>query len=666
MDKLPDEVLIDILDCRSLLINCWNILPSLGLTSFLDLDQKDVISAQGVSRRFFKIARDNTLWRFKCFEKAPSSVGISHQPTPLAALTGTVGRRPSHPFSTTHIQPGVNSDRHGRRLSQRAQAVTDWDYAGKFERIDWYSEYVARNAPLSTYWYDNKNAHETEIKGLAAFADGQKAVGPLEDGSIAIWDISYSDRGSRAFRELGRATSGVLFKDNSPSEPPSCPTKVGFSNVTDCINISSVRGKAYIAVDCLLHEVDIETLQVVSQHKYAWPITALSQECPIEQPLTVGTMWSLNLYDPRVPLRDRSRSPEDLLRVRPSDPEDSIAFFENYPKSNRQGLRLTVPLPTSPSPLTITNSIFGASSSPREPYRESRRNDLSDYAPIEPGPVSILHHGKHEILVAGRFPSILLWDRRYFPRLQHVIHSGARLSCLTSIPHPPSQAGPNSTAEATLVACGEYGGRGSLELYSLPHVSRSPERRADVNSAADRSLDQALIEEPSDSEIDEGIAEAEPPFSSKNRQTASSSKLLSVAIQGTRIVFSDAEGGLKWVERDGRGLARRWNINKFEINPYGASVQGELVARKMISLPAEFSERGQRGDGDLLVWTGEKMGIVTTRLAPQAEGELADPMDDQVNGAGNGKEAEEYERGLRRALERQADERRWMTRFRLR
>lgn len=160
--------------------------------------------------------------------------------------------------------------------------------------------------------------------------------------------------------------------------------------------------------------------------------------------------------------------------------------------------------------------------------------------------------------------------------------------------------------------------------------------------------------------MDSAFAEKDYPFSYKNRQAASTSKLLAVATQGTRIVFSDAEGGLKWVERNGIGLVRRWNMNTFEVDQSGARVVGEQVVRKIVSLNEGENERGNRGDGDLLIWTGENVGIVSTKPPKQGNETPSDSGADTPEEQGA-----EYSRQMRRALERQADEARWMRRFRL-
>jgi hypothetical protein len=67
----------------------------------------------------------------------------------------------------------------------------------------------------------------------------------------------------------------------------------------------------------------------------------------------------------------------------------------------------------------------------------------------------------------------------------------------------------------TLVACGEYNSKGSLEMYGL---SPNPLDTVNSSSFSAGGLQNSVM---------------------KNRQTSSSSKLLSVANHGIRIVISD-------------------------------------------------------------------------------------------------------------------------------
>lgn len=157
--------------------------------------------------------------------------------------------------------------------------------------------------------------------------------------------------------------------------------------------------------------------------------------------------------------------------------------------------------------------------------------------------------GSGDIYVAGRFSNILNYDRRFFPKLRGTIFSGARLCSMAFLDYPfasmekdLARRGELSIEQVwdaktrpgkTLIACGEYNSKGSLEIYGL-----SPSSKASSAPSAG-SLQNSVM---------------------KNRQTSSSSKLLSVCNHGTRIVASDGGGNLKWFERDGFTEARRWNI----------------------------------------------------------------------------------------------------------
>ena len=518
--------------------------------------------------------------------------------------------------------------------------------------------------------------------------DSQQAVGPLDDGSLCIWNVRDRETASggagRSFYEVSRSSAGLLLADyDNLGEPSSrVDSKLSFSGVGECITVDSNRKKAYVAVADVLNEVDLETLRVVSQNKFAWSITALSQIDLPDQPLTIGTTWSLHLHDPRVQIRDRSRSPEDYKMTSVEEPEESIAFLPNYSKIGHQ-----TPIDSifRQSLKRLEGQVAGASEiSGTLPSRRRRfrRADLGDCAQCEPGPLSIVHHGRDSIIIAGRFPSILCYDRRFFPCLETVIHSGARLSSLSILSHPPVSSGHD---EATLLACGEYNGRGSLEMYTLPYS-----KEAYISSSLIAEGDLGLISQDlrtSDTDHLSRESSRGHPLgltNYKNRQSASSAKLLSVTAHGTRIVSSDADGGLKWVERDCSSLVRRWNINEYSLLNTGsgnqqrssalvAGVQGDQVVRKLIPMDFGESERGTRGDGDLLVWTGERVGVVTFRPPEQVDAmhDLADTFAgssslENVRGREVADPAEEYGQVMRRALERQTDEINWMRRLGMR
>lgn len=683
------------------------------------------MSLQRVSSRLLKLARDNQLWRSECFDKSPSAAISANARLSDPALPGLL-RQTGSEETEDRVAVGQYAERsevgpqRRNNTSARTRAIANWDLTGEVKNVDWYSEYIARHATLNAAWLNGRSSTQQEVRGLAISRDSKRAFGPLEDGSLCVWDIDKTiaghPRSQNTFCEISRSAASILFEDRTRvGEPSTNKARLEFSGATECIAINSDQQRAFVAVGDILNEVDLETLQVVSQNKYAWPITALSQEDSPERTLTVGTSWSLHLHDPRMRFRERSRSPEEAFKAPATIPEDSIAFLPNYtkaisrrydsgneesPSEGQSGPVHGITAPTYPSnwsshfpsnfgqpfelnsPETNWHSPFASTPGagfggsalplPRPRRRPSRQATLSKYAQVEPGPLSIVHQGHNNIFIAGRFPSILSYDRRYFPKLHYVIHSGARLAGLTTLPYPPCRAASNLGVEATIIACGEYNGRGSLEIYSLPHLKQNsgqalgsvdlPEDLLEattdgISAEAERALSASM----------KLVGEMEP-YNYKNRQAASPGKLLSVATQGTRIVFSDAEGGLRWVERDGYGLVRRWNVNSFEMHGNHAGVQGEQVVRKIIPMNPPDSARGARGDGDLFVWTGEKVGVITTKRSSDDVDELSKVFDESLgNGDGDiDTEAEEYARVMRRALERQADERRWMSRFNMR
>jgi hypothetical protein len=675
------------------------------------------VSLQSVSSRLLKLARDNQLWRSKCFDRSPCAATSANARFSRPALPGMLRETETNSEETDEGAAAWRSaERWNKNESKqrnndlgRTRAIANWDLTSELERVDWYSDYIARHATLAATWLDQGLSTPQEVRGLAISKHSTRAFGPLDNGALCVWDVGQTAAGRlqnhRTFREISRSPTSILFEDRTRvGESSTNKARLEFFGPTECIAINSDQQKAYVAVGDILNEVDLETFQVVSQNKYAWPVTALSQEDSPERPLTVGTSWSLHLHDPRMQFRERSRSPEDVLKGTSIVPEDSIAFLPNYTKVLPRGFDsgdATPPQSGQLSPVAPSLSwqpYFGSSSGPNStpnrlsnwqspfasssnpfaapdnvtpptPRRSSRRTTLSHYAQCDPGPLSIVHQGQDNIFIAGRFPSILSYDRRYFPKLHYVIHSGARLAALTTLPHPPAQAATNLGVEATLVACGEYNGRGSLEIYSLPHLKQStgesssppdfPDMLEDTTDGISLEAERAL------SASMKLVGETEP-YNYKNRQAASPAKLLSVATQGTRIVFSDAEGGLKWVERDGYGLVRRLNVNNFEMQGNHVSVQGEQVVRKIIPVNPPDSERGARGDGDLLVWTGEKVGIITTQKLHDDVDELNRAFDETLGNGDVDTKADEYARVMRQALERQADERRWMSRFNMR
>ncbi|KAL2001993.1 hypothetical protein VTN02DRAFT_879 [Thermoascus thermophilus] len=665
MDRLPVELLSKIIDY---------------------LTPREQVRLQLVSKQFLALARDNNRWRLHCYESSWSAAGspflvgtVSESlhvsdVTPLSTLGQRELRYLIQPRALAH-NGGHNGGADGPDASssrKRAKAAADWDPSYEKEDVDWYSDYIARNGPISFSWLQkpytvhgrSRKREPCEVKGMGLFRDWSagrenKVIAPLENGSVCIWDLrnSYHDE-PQATKGKIVATSapGILLADMSRRHEmsPSKSQDLEFVNVGECVSVDSISRRVYIAVGNILNEVDLETLKVISQQRYPWSIFAMSQETDYSAPLTVATTLSLQIYDSRLSL------PEAEADMSLRCEKESGLILESHPYSSSD----------SPPFQLQPNSQHAHRMRSPDPSHPS-----DNYAPLfQPGPLSILHPPAphfNTILLAGRFPSILSYDRRFFPQLQHTIHSGARLSGLASAPAPrfPDSSGSALLDSHSIIACGEYNGKGSLELYNL--ASSTCDSHDGVSSPC--SYLSAIYQ---------------------NRQSAARSKLLSVASHGTRIVYSDAEGNVKWVERDGRSEVRRWNINtdaqytaytRHQQDQYSpasspdevwsvgssqsTSITGEAV-RKI--LPTGLSLTGD----ELLLWTGDRVGRITfsERTCSEADEDeddiLSDEEPDQVlreEKRRSRKEEQQREREyammMRRALERQADEVRWMGRL---
>ena len=452
------------------------------------------------------------------------------------------------------------------------------------DTVNFYHEYIARHSPLSLSWlqvpFEPQRKHRHEIRGLGVTGHlGETIVAPLDDDSVCLWSVGRDDdiTDKAHGRILGQSKAGILATNKRQHHPLDYET-LWRETVVECVSVDQLRSRAYFAVGDGLSEIDLETLQLVSSQKYSSAVCALSKIHL--DPLTIATTTSLYIHDPRSPRYDPSETA-------------ATGCLDHIPMS-----------PTGPSDFNRLLSVD-------TPY---------GHAPLINSPLSIVNlHTSQTIHVAGRFPSILTFDRRTFPKIKihSTIHSGARLSSLTST---------SVLGTDTLIACGEYNGKGSLELYHSFTSSFSP-------------LPSHLS-------------------AYRNRTSAARSKLLSVASHGNRIVFCDGDGMLKWVENDGSTLVRRWNINSFTEHETARGVFGgpsavadSDVARKIVPL-------NDSSKSELAIWTGERIGIVgfgkKPRFGTNFGGDEIKKDGDEIER--NKKEHEVYEARMRRALERQADE----------
>lgn len=609
MDRLPDEVVLDIL-------------------SYLEVEA--IVRFQHVASRYLALGRDNALWKLECFNHSRAEALrrrqqlLNVQDSRLAELRNAVTALPGPDLTAWDVaqlrgsqHPRSASDAESEARIQRSRALANWEPAYPSEHLGYYEEYIHQHAQIGVGWLDLHKAHITDkeqlreatgVGAVSSSVDGSVShvVAPMDDGSICIWDVSArSTTYSGGKGNIVVQGASGLLTGRSPEATSESHIIMTETGAVECVSVDSTTKKGYFAVQNRLIEVDLNTLQVASTKQYPFPITALS-EAKDKTPVTVGTNWTIHLHDPRDP-----------------------AFGA---PSNAEG------------------ELIGGSA--------------YSHAPLaQPGPLSILHESglgvdDSSVWVAGRFTSMLNYDRRFFPRLRGTIHSGARIASLSSLPFPlvpqsldllrHPEATISSLTEArsrpgtTILAAAEYKGKGSLELHGLPRVQ---------------------------------------PY--QNRQTASASKLLSVAPHGGRIVFSDGDGNLKWVERDGFSHVRTFNINdvsasgvETDATSYGiwsstASEmpgQGDIVQKIVPTHPVAASATGStlsanRSDvnqSNLLLWTGDgRLGILGFgHNNPLGEEGPADVEGQPRSAEERAKEDAERQYGMamRRALERNADE----------
>ncbi|RYO90463.1 hypothetical protein DL766_004257 [Monosporascus sp. MC13-8B] len=510
----------------------------LHIMSFLLYEE--IVKLQSVSKFFLRICRDGNFWRNRCLSGYVLREQMRDHPNRIA-------------WSVLENSPLLSSKERGR---EHTRLTANWDPTFPDEKVNWYDEYIQRNAPIAVSWFQ-----------LPHTRDGPTRI-PIDVRGCALYQGSSTSRGVLAVSPL--------------DDDASRRSKRIDSGVVECVSIDNQRNRAFFAVQNHLVEVDLETTAIVRDQTYEWSINTLSTIQPAV-PLTVGTTLGLHLHDHRSPSRS---------------------------------LPLYAPL-AQPSPLSVLHL-----------ERAGHQDQVSD-----------------DIFVAGRFSNILHYDRRMFPSIRGSIHSGAKLCAMTSLPYPFScintelrrdfQLSEEQVTKAknepgrTLVACGEYNTKGSLEMYGL-----SAETCGEGNPRAFRKS------------------------AMKNRQTASRSKLLSVINHGTRIVYSDGQGYLKWVERDGVTEVRRHKIGLSERVAH-RSLFGSMPGSDEIALKILSTKSGQNGnesinDDDLLFWTGERLGVVGFSSKP---GFFADELEDDTRTPEEiaaEKEQELYGEKMRLALERHA------------
>ncbi|KAF4449142.1 hypothetical protein F53441_7538 [Fusarium austroafricanum] len=604
-DELPHEILLQIL--------CY-------------LEPHQLPRLQLVSRKLRDVCLDDELWKRHCFHRSPWYSFLQNRRKVFATLSdSSLGNSTEIEDEDGSLLDQDEPSRIGKDHFQFLQDMANWDPAFPDEQVSWYDEYIQRHGPTSINWLETPCVkqggleHFIEVRGMALYSPNNNddglgslfAVSPLDDGSVCLWDVN----GTRGKRGGIVATSqpDILFFDGRGDQNTRRSKKID-TGVTECVSINNSDNRAVFAVQSHLIEVDLNRLEVVNRHSFEWSITTLSQ---IQDgvPLTVGTSLGIHLQDFRAP----SQFHGDIVERLDSPGEEDNPF----------------------------KGIFDP-------------NPLPPYASLsQPTPTSILHLPRSagddmvsdDIYVAGRFSNILHYDRRHFPKIVGSIYSGSRLSSLAALPYPFStldhevrRRGELSAERVhecktagsgrTLIAGGEYKTKGSLEVYGLDSVDLSSDGPMQQNSTM------------------------------KNRYTAASSIILSVINHGTKIAFSDGAGQIKWFERDGYTECRRIKIGHSDV-PTQASLFASMpgsddLARKILSTKTR-QDRDRPNEDNVIFWTGDKLGMLSftgdTLFTPE---NFKDKSEDSEESVEEERQRQAYSHRMREALERQADDARFV------
>lgn len=228
---------------------------------------------QLTSRALRSLARDDNLWRARCFDQSLFLETLDRRRRIHALIENEQGQdplpQPGFPLGLGHngsISGGESED-HESRKRERVRIMANWDPSYPSEKVSWYDEYIQRHAPIAVSWLqqpqirDGSLADVIEVRGLALYRpnrlpehngtrDVLYAVSPLDDGSVCLWDVNGTE--GRRGAVVSKSRPGILFIDG-PSADNSRRSKRVDSGVTECVAVDSVRHRAYFAVQSRMY-----------------------------------------------------------------------------------------------------------------------------------------------------------------------------------------------------------------------------------------------------------------------------------------------------------------------------------------------------------------------------------------------------------------------------
>lgn len=202
--------------------------------------------------RFLEIGRDDNLWRNECFENSNFLENVRQKNRTLAEphfsdvqRTFTKDQQ-GKLYEKSKCNYGWRDNEH--KATEKMRATANWDPSYHAEKVDWYTEFIHRTAPISVSWFQQPQTQDSirkpplEIRSIGAYyppdnKDATLVIAPLEDGSVCLWDVSGTT--DKKGRIIGRSANDSLYKLGS---------KKPVTGVTDGVCVDSDRSRAFIAV----------------------------------------------------------------------------------------------------------------------------------------------------------------------------------------------------------------------------------------------------------------------------------------------------------------------------------------------------------------------------------------------------------------------------------
>lgn len=219
-----------------------------------------------MNKRLLELARDDALWREQCFTSSSFLTSLRRR---RELITSEDVQEPGFRDLARALasgnglgdsrlaQPREEARDLKARSNERIRILANWDPSYPNEKVQWYDEYIARNAPISTSWLQQPRNRESaereylEVRGMGIYTpagatDATLVVAPLQDGSVCLWDISGTK--GRKGSIIARSKSGLLSVDPGPQKNTNKRSKMINTGVTECISVDSNRNRAYFAV----------------------------------------------------------------------------------------------------------------------------------------------------------------------------------------------------------------------------------------------------------------------------------------------------------------------------------------------------------------------------------------------------------------------------------